>query len=217
MKRNKRQTQFPFLIVTLGTILFILACELPVLATPVISNSPPGSIETIVFETAAAAQTLTFVALPATDTVTATIPPTKTPSITPSPTETVIIKLPTWTPSVTLTATPRSVGESCGLVAQNPENNQIFKSDANFDMEWTLRNTGTVIWSKGDFDFEYVSGDKIYKVKRYDLPTDVEPGNDVVLTVRMKAPDKSGTYTTTWGLLSGKSTVCKVSLTIIVQ
>jgi hypothetical protein len=205
------------LIASLAALLFVLACEIPVAPTPAISNSPPGSIETIIFETAAAAQTQTLYAIPATETETATLPPTRTPTDTPTPTETIIIKLPTATPSPTDTPGPISAGTGCVLVAQNPANNETIAPKTNFDMQWTLKNTGSEIWGHGDYDFEYISGAKIYKAKRYDLPSNVEPNNEVTITVKMKAPEARGTYTTTWALSSGNTSICTVSLTIIVK
>jgi hypothetical protein len=205
------------LVASLALVLLVLACEIPSAPTPSISNSPPGSIETLIVETAAAAQTQTISALPATATVSVTPSPTRTLTDTPTPTETVIIKVPTSTDTQTPTPGPISVGAGCELVSQTPANNEIIAPKTKFNPEWTFRNTGSNIWYLGDYDFEFISGDKFYKAKRYDVPSEVEPGNEVTIKAMMKAPEYAGTYTSTWGIISGDSTICKVTFTIIVQ
>ena len=211
-----RRTPRP-LIAFLAAMLLVLACEIPVAPTPVIATPPRGSIETMIVETGAAAQTQTLFAIPPTETVTATIPPTRTATTTLTPTETVVIILPTTTPSPTDTPGPIKVGDGCELISQDPPNNARLAPKMNFDMQWTLKNTGGEIWSAGDFDFEYVSGDKIYKSKRYDLPTSVEPGTEITLVVKMRTPEQKGVYSSTWALLSGQVSICKVTQTIFVE
>jgi hypothetical protein len=199
-------------------VLLALACEIPYAPTPSIANSPPpGSIKTLIVETAAVAQTQTIAALPLTATVSVTPSPTRTPTDTPTPTETIIIKIPTGTDTPTPTPGPISVGAGCELIAQTPANNEIIAPKTKFNPEWTFRNTGSDTWYHGDYDFEFISGDKFYKAKRYDLPSDVEPGNEVTITGIMKAPEKADTYTSTWGLISGGSTICEVTFTIVVK
>ncbi len=211
------QKRVHLLIASLGLLLFILACELPVATAPPVRSSPAIPLETVIAETAGAAQTQTLRALPPTETATATVPPTKTASLTPSPTDTVVIILPTWTPSITSTPTARSVGNGCDLVSQDPPNNQSFSRNANFEVQWTFRNSGAETWDHGDYDFEYLSGEKIHKDRVYDLPENVDPGGEVTLTVRMKAPEGRGSYTTTWGLIAGNDIRCQVAFKINVK
>jgi hypothetical protein len=211
---------FQTIITLSGIMLSMLACELPVVATPVTSNSPSIPIETVIVRTAEAAQTQTANAIPATETMTLTFTPTKTPTVSPTPTETIIIKLPTFTftPIIpTDTPGPISVGPGCDLVTQDPYSNEIIAPKLNFDVSWTLRNTGAEKWAKGDYDFEYLSGPKIFKDRRFDLPSDVESGEEVTFTARLKAPEGPGKYSLNWGLTSGKSTICSVNITFFVE
>ena len=212
---NRQKTNI--LIACLAAMLLVLACGVPVAPTPAFTSPPPGSLETMIIETAGAAQTRTIMAIPPTKTLTATVPPTRTPTNTLTPTETVVIILPTETPSPTDTPGPIKVGDVCELISQDPGNNTRLSPKLNFDMRWTFKNTGGDIWTAGDFDFQYISGAKIHKVKRYDLPTSVEPGNEVTLTVKMRTPEEKGVYSATWGLLSGKTSICKVTYTIFVE
>jgi hypothetical protein len=211
---------FYTLIALSGIMLVLLACELPVIVTPVTSNSPPLPIETVIARTAAAAHTQTANAIPATETMTLTFTPTKTPTISPTPTETIIIKLPTmtFTPiKPTDTPGPVSVGPGCELVTQDPYNNEVIAAKLNFDVSWTLRNTGAEKWAKGDYDFEYISGPRIFKDRRFDLPSDVETGEEVTFTASLKAPEEPGKYSLNWGLTSGKSSICNVNITFFVE
>ena len=211
---------FHTLIALSGIMLVVLACELPVAATPLASNSPPIPIETVIVRTAEAAQTQTANAIPATETMTLTFTPTKTPTISPTPTITIIIKLPTltFTPiKPTDTPGPVSVGPGCELVTQDPYNNEVIAPKLNFDVQWTLRNTGAEKWAKGDYDFEFISGPRIFKDRRFDLPSDVESGDEITFTASLKAPEESGKYSLNWGLTSGKTTICSVNITFFVE
>ena len=77
-------------IVALSILLILSACEIPSFSVSSVSTPEPGGVETIIFETAAAAQTQTFEFIPPTDTPTR--PPTSTasPTRTPPPTATVL-------------------------------------------------------------------------------------------------------------------------------
>lgn len=194
----------------------VLACELPFLPMPVASNPAPapGSIETIVVATAGAAQTQTARVLPSpTPTSTSTPSPTFTPTDTPTATETVIFLLPTATkPFVT-----QSAGSSCQSVGQKPVNDSVFSSREKFTTVWTLKNTGDEYWLDTDVDFRYSGGTDMHSADVLDLPVTVAPGSEVTLAVKMVAPKKSGSYTSTWTLGSKKNQLCKVSVTIIVK
>lgn len=196
--------------------LVILACEVPLLATPPVSNpSPaPGAIETIVVATAGAAQTQTAQVMPSpTITSTSTPLPTATPTETPTSTPTVIFIIPTATkPFVT-----QSAGTGCQVVAQQPNNNAVFESREKFKTVWELKNTGDEYWSNTDVDFRHSGGTDMHGADALDLPVNVAPGTNVTLSVNMVAPKNPGTYTTNWVLGSKKSPFCKVSVTIVVK
>jgi len=201
------------LIFWLVTIPVLLACELPVLSQPVAPGPAPDSIGTIVFQTAAAAQSQTAVFLPpATKSPTPTSPPTGTPTETPTATETVVFILPTSTKPFE----PYDAGSACRLVALEP-NNPVLAPRSGFDTTWTLQNTGNDLWLDRNIDFKYSSGTDMHKTDVYDLPTSVPADGQVTITVPMIAPSNPGTYTSTWQLINKKNTLCKVSVTIIVK
>ena len=202
-----------FLFVTLSVV---LACELPSLSVPAISNpSPaPGSLETIVVATAGAAQTQTALVVPSsTMTSTPTPVPTYTPTETPTATETVIFDIPT----ATLPFVTQSAGSNCQVIAQNPVDNTVFDPQDIFTTKWTLRNTGSETWNKNNYDFFHSGGTDMHRRDALDLPKNVNAGGEVNFEVEMVAPRTAGSYTTTWTLGKKNEAVCKVSVTIIVK
>jgi hypothetical protein len=194
-------------------LLVLLSCEIPALSAPAAPNTAPLPIETIVAGTAAAAQTQTATMRPPpTQTPTATLIPTGTPTETPTATATVIFIAPT---SVKPFETS-SAGAQCQLVALKP-NNPVLSPGEKFNVEWTLRNTSTVLWLESNIDFKFSAGKDMHKKDVYDLPTSVPTNGEVVLTVPMIAPNKPGNYTSTWVLASGKQVYCKVSISVTVK
>ena len=202
-----------FLFVALSVV---LACELPALPVPAISNpSPaPGSLETIVVATAGAAQTQTALVVPSsTMTSTPTPVPTYTPTETPTATETVIFDIPT----ATLPFVTQSAGSNCQVIAQNPVDNTVFDPQDIFTTKWTLRNTGSETWNKNNYDFFHSGGTDMHRRDALDLPKNVNAGGEVNFEVEMVAPRTAGSYTTTWTLGKKNEAACKVSVTIIVK
>jgi hypothetical protein len=202
-----------FLFVVLSVV---LACELPVLPVPGLSNpSPaPGSLETIVAATAGAAQTRTALVVPSsTVTSTPTRLPTFTPTETPTPTETVIFDIPT----ATLPFVTQSVGSTCQVIAQSPVNNTVFDPQEIFTTKWTLRNTGSETWNKNNYDFFHSGGTDMHRRDALDLPKSVGAGGEVNFEVEMVAPGNAGSYTTTWTLGKKNEALCRVSFTIVVK
>ena len=110
-----------------------------------------------------------------------------------------------------------SGGYACVLVSQKPEDGTEFKPNANFDMVWTVQNTGSKTWQADDVDFAYVSGRKMHDQEIYDLPKNVPTGESVNMTVDMIAPKVAGDWKTVWSLQAGGDDFCHVDLTIVVN
>lgn len=202
-------------------VALILACA-PVLVPSAPPTLDPISLNTAIAQTSGAALTQNAANQPSTPTLTFTPLPTKTPTEIPSPTPTFIFILATNTvPSPTKTqaptAAPASGGGDCRVISQDPANNTTFSPGKNFDASWLVKNNGTNTWDENSADYRYASGDKIQRQDIYDLPVSVAPGDRVEIIVEMKAPNNSGTYTTTWQIRQGKNIVCSMSLTIIVS
>lgn len=209
-------------------MLILLACVLPDVSAPIVSNptSNPGLIQTIVVATAGAAQTQTAMVLPPpADTATATLPPSATPTETPTETATIIFIIPTRTSTPTATNLPtatglfatQGAGASCELVDQTPANGTAYDSRDRFTVEWTIRNTGSETWIADNIDFFHSDGRDMHENDIYDLPNNVRPGREITLTVPMRAPGNSGTYTSTWTLGTRANALCRVSVRITVR
>lgn len=228
--------QFSLLVV-------ILACALP--GAPAPAQEPAlqpasnaESLETIIVETAAAAQTQTLMALP---TSTSTPSPTFTPSITPTFTPTFIYLLPTLTPLATYTSpvtvsagdlgqipgTPGTPGIedgfkmsdkewSCIIAGVIPPRNVELQKKAHFDVYWTLFNNGTKAWPFYGVDLVYQGGYRHEGTRIQDFTRTVSPGATVSVGASFIAPNKEGHYQTFFKLMVGKRLFCGMKYTFVV-
>lgn len=217
----------------------LAACASPVAGRSPVSSPAPGSVETIIFETAGAARTQTAQFLPPTQTLTHTPTPSKTPTQTPLPTSTVLFLFPTKTQVVLPTFTGVSGSGSgggakptetpnpnthdyrgslhCALVGQTPRDGTVFRPRKNFTVIWTVKNTGTAAWRKHTIDYRYVGGDKFHDKARYNMNIIVDPGETVEMMVEMHAPKEPGNYETTWAVGLNTGGLCKMTLAIVVK
>ncbi len=215
MQRNLRI--FSFLLIAA----LVLACAPTLVPASVPAPTfDPNSINTAIVLTAGAAATQTALMMPPSLTPTVTMLPSKTPPPTESPTPTFIFILSTATvPSSTPTLDTADSGAqfACRVDSKTPPDDTVFARGADFDAHWLVTNIGKNAWDSNNADYRYNSGDKLHKAPIYDLNKSVSPGRQTDIVVDMKAPDSTGTYTTTWKITSGKNTFCSMKLTIIVK
>lgn len=229
------------IIIWLGSVLFLLACALPLASTASPTQIPqslaPELLGTSIVQTAAAAQTQTIVYLPPSLTPTRTPFPTWTPSIA-SSTPTFLFALPTITPWPTWTPTrgiiiqiPGGVGNatsnsdspftgrfwSCGIRERTPSVGTVIEKGTDFYATVTLFNTGTKTWTYNSIDFIYKSGFRIEGKLIQDLPFSIPTGKEITLQLLLTAPKRPGTYNTIWTLKVGKTPFCGVKLTFKVE
>ena len=216
-------------------VLVILGCASPAFVTP--PPSPPSSysVETVIVQTAAVAQTQTALLRPPTETLTITPSPTWTATITPTPTATIVFLFLTEisTPedlSVdgagfsneggnSNTATPEARKDwDCRVISRSPVRGTVFSPRTSFRAVWTVQNTGIQTWPKKGVDFVYHSGAHLHEGKPYrDIPKTVYPGGQVTLTVSMTAPKSPHEYSTRWSLRVGNRDFCTVRFFIVVK
>lgn len=226
--------------------LFLLACALPLMATPAVPAQAP--VETIIVQTAAAAQTQTAVYLP-TITLTPTPTPTSTPTKTPTSTPTLVplIILPflwTATPTVTFVITQAGTASSengtdgaqeddedeksdyssvidkewaCTVLEKYPKNGSIIGRGVRFSAVWIILNKGLKTWPNTGVDFIFRSGLRNDGRARFDLPSTVLPGGKISLDVTMIAPKDPGAYNSFWILKVGRTSFCKMGINFVVQ
>lgn len=217
-----------------GTV--ILGCGAPMLVTPP-PVSGPGSVETVVVETAAAAQTRTALVLPPSATPSLIPSPTRTPTDTPTPTATILFLFPTRTNVPTATSALAGGGGSgtgggggsggggggyvkptatpqewtCRIVSQSPNSAITVYGGSKVKTTWTVKNTGTKTWPKKGVDVVYQSGARLNAGKPYyDIPKGVAPGGTVTISVTMEMPKPPKEYSTRWSLMVGRTSFCSV-------
>jgi len=217
----------------LGAIFVLVGCALPVSSVSPAATPLPGAVETVIVETAIAAQSQTAVSLPPIEFPTLTPTPTATSTRTPLPTSTVLFLFRTNT-AVVLPTLPGS-GDSdltatlgpnehnykgtlaCALVKKSPSDGTVFKPRAKFTVNWTVKNTGTASWKKHTIDYRYLGGDRFHDRGLYDMNFIVDPGETIVIKVNMYAPKEPGNYKTTWVVGLNKGGLCQMTLAIVVK
>jgi hypothetical protein len=85
------------------------------------------------------------------------------------------------------------------FVDETIEDDTIVAAGQDFTKTWILENTGTCRWSK-EYAVVFVSGDKLGAPDVVNLPVKVPFGNEVTISVSMKAPQVAGTYRSEWKL-----------------
>jgi hypothetical protein len=198
----------------------VLAC-IPLGGTS-IPTVDPNQIDQFIVQTANAALTQTARALP-TSTGTATITPTHG-TFTPSPTftATVLFILPSATDTITPTFALGGGGTSendfaCEVLSVTPVSGTSFRGRDTFDVTWRVRNIGQRKWNEDVVRYAFESGDAMHTVASYVLQSDVSRGDTLDVVVEMRAPEESGTYSTTWALRRGENSFCQMFLTINVR
>lgn len=129
---------------------------------------------------------------------------------TPLPTATlVVVDTPTFVPTATAfvivpaTSAPSGGGGTtvqadydCDVHSRRPFDYQIFKPGDEFDVRWTIVNTGRRTMVAG-LDLHYSAGEQFVAVDRVELP-ELEPGEDVTVDFDAVAPERPGNYIMTY-------------------
>lgn len=120
-------------------------------------------------------------------TATSTIPPTEAPTLV-LPTMTLVISpIPTDEPEY-----------ACDFWIDKPADDTHFRAGADFDIRWTIINTGTEQWT-GGATLSYQEGPKLTTVTKVTLP-DLKPGEQYQVLFDATAPGKSGRYVMLWAV-----------------
>ncbi|RPI90701.1 MAG: hypothetical protein EHM40_17715 [Chloroflexi bacterium] len=205
-----------FLFTLLALILLLSAC-VPGQATPD-AVEIANQVNTAVAMTVAAQNAQTQAAQSLTPAVTNTTLPTQTEPGPPSPTPVV----PTVTPVVLPTTASGGGGGggggttkpqySCNPFPRTPRDGTIFKPNDEFDIKWTIVNTGTKTMVAG-LDVKYNLGTKLTSTTFVELP-ELDPGDQHVVVLDAQAPEKEGTYTMAFMVEGG---LCFPYTTIVVE
>jgi Ig-like domain from next to BRCA1 gene len=206
------------ILLSLMSVIFLLAACAPAQPTAAPTQDTDdieNQVATSVALTVAAQNTQTAEAIPpATNTPLAT----QTAAGPPSPTAI----LPTAT-ALTLPTPTRATGGgggtpapkpeyACSAISRKPFDNAVFRPNAEFDIVWTIVNTGTKTMAAG-LDLKYLSGPKMTTTSRVELP-ELKPGQQYTVDFDAIAPNKQGFYVMTY-LVDGQ--LCYPYVAIVVE
>jgi hypothetical protein len=128
------------------------------------------------------------------------------------PTETPTLELPTATATSAVVIATNELGtpiELCDSLSFNPTSVDVTIPDGTqmvpgqtFTKTWKIKNDGACGWGSG-YGLTYAYGEKM-SGKPQALATLVEIGQEVEVSVELKAPDKVGEYTSAWQMTNPK-------------
>ena len=204
------------LLSMIAVILLLAACApaQPTSAPTQDTEDIENQVATSVALTVAAQNTQTAEAIPpATNTPLAT----QTPDVLPSPTPILPTPTPLTLPTATRVAgtagpTATKPEYACSAISRRPFDNTIFRPNAEFDIVWTIVNTGTKTMAAG-LDLKYLSGPKMTTTSRVELP-ELKPGEQYSIDFDAIAPSKQGFHVMTY-LVDGQ--LCYPYVAIIVE
>ena len=134
----------------------------------------------------------TLTDLPALVPSTNTPPPTSTETLVPSPTLTL---LPTLSPTSTPIPKP---DYACDIINQRPLDDTIFHPNEDFDIKWTIVNTGRLRWQTGTY-LEYQNGPEMTDVTEVELPR-LRPGAQHEVILDAVAPGERDRQIMVWAV-----------------
>lgn len=117
--------------------------------------------------------------------------------------------IPTLTPTATLIP-PRY---SCSVTTNKPTTNQPMNGGQDFDIKWTIKNTGTAAWYNA-IDIKYYSGESMATSKRAEVKKLLKPGETYQLVLDAKAPKSKGPHFMAWMVDGG---MCYAYVTVWVK
>ena len=107
---------------------------------------------------------------------------------------------------------------ACSVVSQSPKDWTKMKPRQDFDVRWTVLNTGSKTWTTNGTDYKYLRGAKLHtRGSLFDMTKNVAADGKIALYVDMSAPKDKGTYVTYWGLANGTKQFCQFYLIITVK
>lgn len=185
---------------TAMAVIFLLSACTPAAAPTVDPAEVANQIATSVALTVASQNLETEQAIPE---ATATTLPTDTPAVVDTPT--LVADLPTATPFVIVPPTNVPSGGGgvavqsdyeCNSISRRPRDYQVFKPGDEFDVRWTIVNTGRKTMVAG-LDLKFSAGTNFIGINRVELPK-LEPGDEYEVIFDAVAPDKNGNYIMTF-------------------
>lgn len=187
MKRNRKYT---FLSILILFALFATSCGG--------ADAESDTIATAVAMTVAAQET---------ERAQVTVKPTATAA---GPRSTADAVEAASTPTVAATFSPPTApgpvgsGDPCllaNLVSETIPDGTIMQPGKSFWKSWRLKNNGTCTWNTS-YKIRFISGERMEGSFEYQFPEIVAPGEEVDISLSLKAPTSNGNYSGYWKLVS---------------
>jgi hypothetical protein len=174
-------------------VLLLTACNFP---TP---TSTPSSGGQDAVKTIAALTVQALLASPSNTPSSATETLTPQPTNTTAPTEATAAPSTTETPLGATSTQPTPCDRATYVSETFPDDTEI-SPEGMFIKTWTLKNNGTCTWNSS-YSLVFVKGQAMTTVASKQLTTGtVAPGQDIQISVDLKAPSSDGTYRGDWML-----------------
>ena len=206
----KKLNQFRFGYMILAAAFLLSACIPGTAAdgTTIDATQAAQMIETAVAQALDAQATELAAAAPVVQ-ATATHAPVEEATNTPIPAPPTLTPFPTITPLV-LVPPPSGGGSNaptlvpeyaCTMTVRTPADNTVMLPNKGFDINWTIKNTGTLTWRTG-LDLRYRTGEALTASTFVELP-EVPPGGTYSIAFDAQSPAKEGVYVMAWVLEGG--------------
>jgi hypothetical protein len=135
------------------------------------------------------------------------VPPTETP-----------VPAPTETPTLTVTPTLSACDNSAFINDASVPDGTIMAAGQEFIKTWKVKNTGTCSWTTGYrivFGYSNPPNEKMGGLP-INLTAEVAPNADTEISVKLKAPLKSGTYSGYWKLANNNGYAFGEYFTVVI-
>ncbi len=96
------------------------------------------------------------------------------------------------------TSTP-SVPDRAIYISQSPSDDTSIPVNTPFTMTWTVQNTGTTKWT-ANYQLRFYIGEKFGSPATTNLNKEVNPGEQVSISLNLTTPKDPGNYNGTWTL-----------------
>ena len=99
----------------------------------------------------------------------------------------------------------------CEYVTQDPLDKPQM-TGANYDMVWTIRNTGIATWNTSEYYVKWLGGSDLSPSHTYPLPNNVVPSGavDIVVDIQIPTEPMADLQITRWGIVNDNGDVfCK--------
>ena len=106
---------------------------------------------------------------------------------------------------------------ACDIISRRPFDNSEWNSGEEFDIKWTIVNTGSKTWNPG-YDVKYFSGPHMANVDIIEIPVQVKPDGKYSIVMDANAPTEKGFQVMTWTVSGdGTAQLCYPYVAIIVK